>query len=59
MEGYKWTTSDEAGFTSKHMAQRTTEAVDFTLSNFQPREKFEFINTTEFSNETVPHKLLY
>jgi len=59
MEGYKWATSDEAGFTSKHMAQRTTEAVDFTLSNFQPREKFEFINTTEFSNETVPHKLLY
>jgi glycosyltransferase involved in cell wall biosynthesis len=59
MEGYKWATGNEAGFTSQHMAQRVIKNVDQTLNSFTPREKFEFINTMDYSLETVPHKLLY
>jgi glycosyltransferase involved in cell wall biosynthesis len=59
LEGYKWATSDEAGFTSGHMAQRVINYVDKTFNTFQPREKFEFINTEDYKAETVPHKLLY
>ena len=59
MEGYKWATGNEAGFTSKHMAERTINALENTFNNFQPREKFEFINTSEYKSKTIPHKLLY
>ena len=59
MEGYKWATGDEAGFTSKHMAQRTIEALDQTFDNFVPRKPFEFINTSESTSDKLPHKLLY
>ena len=59
MEGYKWATGDEAGFTSKHMANRVIDAVEETFNTFQPREKFEFINTNEYQSDTTPHKLLY
>ena len=59
MEGYKWATGDEAGFTSQHMADRVINAMEVTFDNFQPREKFEFINTSEYTSKTIPHKLLY
>ena len=59
MEGYKWATGNEAGFTSKHMAERTINALENTFNDFQPREKFEFINTSEYKSKTIPHKLLY
>tara|TARA_R110000796_G_scaffold19281_1_gene57904 strand:+ start:414 stop:1844 length:1431 start_codon:yes stop_codon:yes gene_type:complete len=59
MEGYKWATNKEAGFTSQHMANRVIKYVDKTFNTFQPRETFEFINTSDFKNETAPHKLLY
>lgn len=59
MEGYKWATGDEAGFTSKHMAQRVIDNIEKTFETFTPREKFEFINTNEYQDDTVPHKLLY
>jgi glycosyltransferase involved in cell wall biosynthesis len=59
MAGYKWAIGDEAGFTSKHQAQRVIENIDKTLEVFTPRSKFEFINTNEFKVETIPHKLLY
>ena len=59
MEGYKWATGDEAGFTSKLMADRVVNAVEETFNTFQPREKFEFINTNEYQVDTTPHKFLY
>ena len=59
MEGYKWAMGDEAGFTAKHQAQRIIENLDKTFETFIPRSKFEFINTTEYKVETIPHKLIY
>lgn len=45
MHGYKWSISNEAGFTSEKMAERLIEAVDATFENFKnnPRSRYEFI----------------
>jgi glycosyltransferase involved in cell wall biosynthesis len=59
MEGYKWATEKEAGFTGEIMGQRIIKNIDKTFKNFQPREKFEFINANEYQTNKAPHKLLY
>ena len=59
MEGYKWATSDEAGFTSKHQAQRFITYTDKLFSTWKPREKYELINANEFKKPTLNHKLIY
>ena len=59
MEGYKWATSDEAGFTSKHQANRFMTYTDKLFDIWKPREKYELINVTEFKNPTLNHKLVY
>ena len=45
MEGYKWATSDEAGFTSAQMAQKFIEAADATFEFYKshPRSRYELI----------------
>ena len=59
LEGHKWATGEEAGFTAKLMTQRVIEGVDKTFANFKSREKFEFINANEFSSPLINHELLY
>ena len=59
MEGYKWATSDEAGFTSKHQANRFITYTDKLFSTWKPREKYELINATEFKKPVLNHKLVY
>jgi glycosyltransferase involved in cell wall biosynthesis len=59
MAGCKWATSDEAGFTSKHQAQRFIEVADELFNTWSPREKFEFINTSTYSKPVLNHKLIY
>lgn len=58
--GREWVTGDEAGFTSKHQAERVINALDELFRTWQPREKFELINATQYSPDiTRKHKLLY
>jgi len=59
MEGYKWATGEEAGFTGEIMGKRIIKNIDKTFNQFQPREKFEFINANEYQVDTTPHKFLY
>jgi len=60
LSGRIWATSDEAGFTSKHQANRVIESLDELFSTWKPREKFELINVTEYQPDvTRKHKLLY
>jgi quinol monooxygenase YgiN len=59
MAGYEWATSNEAGFTSKHQAQRFIEATDTLFETWSPREKYELINATEFEKPVIEHKLIY
>jgi glycosyltransferase involved in cell wall biosynthesis len=59
MEGYVWAVSDEAGFTSKHQAERFIEATELLFNTWTPREKFEFINANEYKKPVLNHKLIY
>ena len=59
MAGYEWATSDEAGFTANHQAQRFIEVTDELFNTWTPREKFEFINTNTYSKSVLNHKLIY
>lgn len=59
LKGREWATSDEAGFTSIHQADRVIEAFNTLFNTWKPREKFEFINANEVTPKVVPHKLLY
>jgi glycosyltransferase involved in cell wall biosynthesis len=59
MEGYKWATSDEAGFTAYHQAQRFISYTDKLFNTWKPREKYELINANEFKKPVLNHKLIY
>ena len=59
LEGYKWATSDEAGFTSQHQANRFITYTDKLFDTWSPREKYELINTNEFKKPVLNHKLVY
>ena len=59
MEGYKWAMSDEAGFTSKHQADRFITYTNKLFNTWKPREKYELINATEFKKPVLNHKLIY
>jgi glycosyltransferase involved in cell wall biosynthesis len=59
IKGYKWATSDEAGFTSQHQASRFITYTDKLFETWQPREKYELINANEFKKPVLNHKLVY
>jgi len=59
LAGREWATSKEAGFTSKHQADRFIEATDQLFNTWTPREKYELINTNEYTKPVLNHKLIY
>ena len=59
LAGREWAISDEAGFTSKHQAQRVIDCFDNLFETWTPREGFEFINTNNHKKRTLQHKLIY
>ena len=58
-EGRKWATSEEAGFTSKHQANKVMEAFDELFETWKPREKYEIINANEYNGKFLKHNLNY
>jgi glycosyltransferase involved in cell wall biosynthesis len=59
MKGHKWAISDEAGFTSKHQANRFIKATDQLFDTWKPRKKYELVNANEYSKPVLNHKLIY
>ena len=59
LKGREWAISDEAGFTSKHQANRVIEAFNELFDTWKPREKYEIINATKFNGRFLKHKILY
>ena len=60
--GRKWATSDEAGFTSVHMANRFIEGTEKLFKTWEPREKFSILKDTDFDKHykrTLKHSLTY
>jgi glycosyltransferase involved in cell wall biosynthesis len=58
-KGREWALSDEAGFTAIKMSNRIIEAVDELFDTWEPREKFELINTDIDIKKTQTHALIY
>ena len=58
-KGMEWTTSDEAGFTSTHMANRCIKYIDKVFEGWKPRKKYEFITNIDLEKQVLPHKLIY
>ena len=59
LKGREWAISKEAGFTSKHQADRVMEAFNELFDIWEPREKYEIHNATEYRGKFLNHKLIY
>jgi len=59
MKGREWALSDEAGFTSIKMSNKIIDAVDELFDTWEPREKFELINTSDDIKKVQTHALIY
>ena len=59
LEGMKWATGKEAGFTSKIMGERVIEGMDELFKTFTPRRNYEFLKDTDFEERVLKHKLIY
>jgi glycosyltransferase involved in cell wall biosynthesis len=59
LEGHKWATSDEAGFTAEKMGENIIKGMEELFSTWQPREKFEFLSDDDFQPRKLEHSLKY
>lgn len=59
LEGMKWATGEEAGFTSKIMGERVIEGMDELFKTWTPRKNYEFLKDTDFEERVLKHKLQY
>ena len=59
LAGMEWAISEEAGFTSKHQANRFIKATDQLFNTWKPREKYELLNVNEYTKPVLNHKLIY
>ena len=59
LKGREWATSEEVGFTSKHMTNKFMNVVDQLFNTWSPREQFEIIDIDEIEEPQLNHKLLY
>jgi len=59
MAGREWAIGEEAGFTGEAQGNRIIDAFNELFETWKPREKFEFVNTTEIKDKVLNHKLLY
>jgi hypothetical protein len=58
LKGREWAVN-ESGFTAEWQGKRVIEAFDELFETWEPREKFELINTTKIKDKVINHKLLY
>lgn len=58
-EGREWAISEEAGFTSVHMANRVIEACDEGLATFKPRERYEISVVDSSISNLIQHNFNY
>tara|TARA_Y100000114_G_scaffold42868_1_gene38176 strand:+ start:182 stop:1621 length:1440 start_codon:yes stop_codon:yes gene_type:complete len=59
LKGREWAISDEAGFTSKHQAQRVMEGLTDLFNTWKPREKYEIVNANKYKGKFLNHKIIY
>ena len=58
-KGREWALSDEAGFTAEKMSKRIIESIDELFDTWNPREKYELIDTNIDTKKIQTHALIY
>ena len=59
LKGREWAMSEEAGFTAEKMGNRIIEAINELFEVWEPREKFEIINSKDIKKKILTHNLVY
>lgn len=59
LAGREWALSKEAGLTAKKMGERIILAIDKTIDESKPREKYELVNAINQPNKSIKHKFIY
>ena len=59
LKGREWAISDEAGFTTRHQADRVIDAFNTLFDTWKGREKLDIINATEFTGRHLNHAIIY
>ena len=59
VKGREWALSEEVGFTSKTMCERTLEAIEETMNSFKPRNTYEVIDASDYVPQRLRHPLIY
>jgi glycosyltransferase involved in cell wall biosynthesis len=55
--GRAWVVSDESGMSARVMCKNIIEAIDETIENFEPREKYHLLKVTDRKQKTVKYPL--
>ena len=59
LKGREWAISEEAGFTTFHQANKVIEAFNELFDTWEPREKYDITNATEYKGKFLKHKIYY
>ena len=59
LKGREWALSDEAGFTTKHQADRFIEAFTELFDTWSPERELDITNATEFTGRHLNHAIIY
>jgi len=59
LKGREWALSDEAGFTTRHQADRVIDAFNTLFDTWEGREKLDIINATTFTGRHLNHAIIY
>jgi len=59
LKGREWALSDEAGFTTRHQADRVIGAFTDLFDTWKGREKLDIINATTFTGRHLNHAIIY
>jgi len=59
LKGREWAISDEAGFTTRHQADRVIDAFNTLFDTWEGREKLDIINATTFTGRHLNHAIIY
>ena len=59
LKGREWALSDEAGLTAEKMGNRVINTLDHLFNTWTPKESYELVNSNDYKERVLKHKLLY
>jgi hypothetical protein len=59
LKGREWALSDEAGLTAEKMGTRVINTLDHLFDTWTPKDNYELVNSNDYKERVLKHKLLY